>query len=550
MLFLLTVPLSAQLSPQQRVADFQQLAAVFSKYYAFTEWKQSVFGFDGLDTAPWLARIAAAKDDTEYLEICAQYVAKFQDGHTHFLVPTDFQAQLGFTVDIYDGRVLIDSVDRKILPIATFPPLVGDELVSIDQVVVADIVKQLSPMFGDGNPRTIQRTVAGFLPNRFQELFPRVPQLGDNATLQVRRQSGALETYQIPWVKSGLAYTTGPAPTPGGTASSPAENAPSPFPVYMQRTRAFQQLRRRKGFSLGEGLLNPVFQLPTAFVQRHGSGRFDTIFTGVFPSGGLNIGYLRLADFEGYIRTELEGEIAWFNANTDGLIVDMMRNPGGFGCDAEDLAAHLMTDYFHSLGISVRVTWGDVFNAYQDLQFAKDFGATDAEIAELQQELKEFEDTYAQSRGFTIPLPICGASKDIAPATNKAGANIGYSKPVMILTDELTASAAELFSAIMQDNNRALIFGYRTDGAGGAVENLPTGLYTETSVNVARAILIRKSNVVTAEYPAMNYIENIGVRPDQTYDYMTVANLSQNGKPFVDAFLAAAVSYIQSQKGK
>jgi C-terminal processing protease CtpA/Prc len=118
----------------------------------------------------------------------------------------------------------------------------------------------------------------------------------------------------------------------------------------------------------------------------------------------------------------------------------------------------------------------------------------------------------------------------------------------MILTDDFTASAAELFAAIMQDTGRALLYGTRTNGAGGAVDNVGTGVYSETSANLAIGIAVRNATVTTMDYPAVPYIENIGVRPDITADYMTVDNLVNRGKAFVDGFTAAMVNYITSRR--
>ena len=50
--------------------------------------------------------------------------------------------------------------------------------------------------------------------------------------------------------------------------------------------------------------------------------------------------------------------------------------------------------------------------------------------------------------------------------------------------------------------------------------------------------------VATSEYPTAPYIENVGVRPDIYYDYMTAENLATGGVPFVRAFTAAIVDTI------
>jgi hypothetical protein len=51
--------------------------------------------------------------------------------------------------------------------------------------------------------------------------------------------------------------------------------------------------------------------------------------------------------------------------------------------------------------------------------------------------------------------------------------------------------------------------------------------------------------VVTSEYPTTSYVENVGVRPEIVYDYMTTDNLMRSGAAFVDAFTAAAVKLVK-----
>ena len=49
-----------------------------------------------------------------------------------------------------------------------------------------------------------------------------------------------------------------------------------------------------------------------------------------------------------------------------------------------------------------------------------------------------------------------------------APAPTAYTKPLMVMVDEFSASGADMFPAIIQDNHRGPIFGTRTMGAGGA----------------------------------------------------------------------------------
>src|SRR6476620_2820189 len=101
----------AQLLPDQKLLDFQQLAALYAKQYAPYEWKRDALAVDLLQIAPWLDRVRRTKDDIEFYEICAQYIASLNDLHVEYLTPSDFVASLGFEVDLYDGKALIEFMD-------------------------------------------------------------------------------------------------------------------------------------------------------------------------------------------------------------------------------------------------------------------------------------------------------------------------------------------------------------------------------------------------------------------------------------------------------
>ena len=531
----------AQMTPAQKLSDFQQLAGLFSKRYAFTEWKKDAIHFDSLNLAPWISRINASKDDLNFFEICMEYVAANQDGHTTFELPTSFAAVLGFTVDVYDGKLLIDNFDRKTLSASDFPVQVGDELVSIDGKAAADILTDYLRFVNDGNPRSAKRTAALLVTFRAQSFIPRAHEVGTTATVIVRRQSGAMETYTLPWHKLGYPYTVaGPAPDPKAALRRG-------YPPLLQSLRNFRA-RHTRFDVIHASDLKPKFTLPDSFTLRQGGGSFDDFYSGTFTAGELTIGYLRYPEFGFFSAATLRNEIAFMQTRTDGLIIDMMGNPGGDACTMENFLQYFMPNGFHSMGESLRATW-DYVMAYQDfLDFATDDGSfTDDELAQVQAQLDAVRNAYAQNRGFTEPLPLCGFSQDIDPATDRNGRNAAYTKPIMVLTDELSYSAAELFAAIMQDEGRALIYGMRTDGAGGSPNDFDVGVYMEAGASIAQARAVRKNPVKSPEFPASPFIENVGVIPDKVNDYMTKDNLLQEGKPFVAAFTKAMADYIGAQ---
>src|SRR5271157_1553056 len=93
-LILCSLPAAAELTADQKVSDFLQLAGVFSKRYAFLEWKKAALKYDGLDIAPWLEKVRTSKDDLAFFNLCAQYVAGFQDSHIAFITESTFTATL------------------------------------------------------------------------------------------------------------------------------------------------------------------------------------------------------------------------------------------------------------------------------------------------------------------------------------------------------------------------------------------------------------------------------------------------------------------------
>src|SRR6185436_2541692 len=192
------------LTRDQRNSDLTQLASQYAKNYGPYEWKRDVQGFDLLRLTPWLQRIAHS-DDLDFQEALIEYVASLNDAHDLIAFPTTFSAQLPLSVDIYDGKVLIDGINRTLLPIAQFPFLVGDEIVSVDGRPVMDVLQSFRKYAISANQRSTDRIAAARLVNRSQQIMPHAFQVGDAASLGIKlAATGATNTYAIPWIKGGI----------------------------------------------------------------------------------------------------------------------------------------------------------------------------------------------------------------------------------------------------------------------------------------------------------------------------------------------------------
>jgi hypothetical protein len=557
---LASYPALAQgLTPAQKEADFRYLASLYSTYYAPLEWKNQLFGFNALNLKPWLDRVAMTTTDLDFYELCVEYVASLNDTHDAFTLPSDFVATLGFGVDIYDGVLLIDTLNRTILPSSTYPFTIGDELVSVDGVPVEQLLQDFAKYAIQGNRVSTRRLAANRITSRPQVRMPHASDLGETATVLIRRQNGDFETYTIPWLKTGTPVRVGPVPSPtlfNRQLSAAMALAEPDYMAELERARFSGVLRPEDLGLLGYGARNPIFvnalALPALhFTRRLGGAPTDLIYSGTFQSEELTIGYIRVPNYAPPSATtwlqQLEQEIAFMNANTDGLILDEMRNTGGNLCNGQELVRRLVPYPFQATGFALRPYWSRVLAFYNSLISARASNAPPDVIQQYEQNFNEMLAANQQGRLVTKPLPLCSASLTRTPATDQSGNVIAYSKPLVMVIDEFSTSTADSVPSMIQDAHRGVLYGKRTNGAGGNNTSFDAGPYTEGIAGMTLALQVRSKPIATTDYPVSDLIENVGVRPDFEADYMTKDNLLQNGFPFVNALLQYTVSVIRNQ---
>jgi hypothetical protein len=493
-----------------------------------------------MNLRPWLARVEATRNDIEFLEVLVDYIASLKDGHASLSFFGTFRATLGFSTDIYDGKVLIDSINRTLQPLSRFPAVVGDELVSFGGQPVNTVIDQLEKYQTVGNPRATRRLAANLLTIRPQSLIPSAASVGDTVEVEVRRaETGELEKYTIPWTKTGIAFTDlGSAPVArdaakGGPRALAMED--DSLPPYM---RAITPLLTARLPRDPEGVLNygsvaPIYGFPTGFRLRLAGGA-DFFASGIYVAEGKTIGWIRIPSFSPPSAVAaiqiFEREMAFFQENTDGLVIDGMRNPGGSVAFVEALLQRVIPFPFRTLGFEVRATNSWVQSFASVLSSARQFGAEPWILQHLE---NNYNDVLQANRegGTTGSLSLNSTGSLILLPSPLA-----YRKPLIALADDISASAGDFFPAVIQDNGRGKIVGYQTMGLGGNVVAYDGTVYSEVGARVTQSLMTRREPVVTAEFPTAAYVENIGVRPDIELDYMTRENLMNRGVPFVNAF--------------
>jgi hypothetical protein len=402
----------AQLSSAQKVADFNQLAALYDKNYAPYELRIGLIGFDLLNIQPWLTQVEQSTTDLEFYDICVKYVASLQDSHDEFLLPSIFEAWLHMDVDIYDGKVLIAFVDQNYLSPRRYPLQIGDEIVSVDGTSAADLITSFLPyaVNGAANATSRMRLAAGAIMDRYQGWMTNAPSVGNSATVVVKSQNGKTASYSIPWDKSGVPIVSeGPVPSPHALSAAtekaretipsaarfanrrprtnrgnpwgiyqgpPASTSPAAVPSYMAAMMKLRHMVAAKplGASGSVGIYPfdnpyPLFDPPAGFKLRLGAAATDEFLSGTFPAGSSVVGYIRIwtmaPDDETTALNQFQTEIQYMEHNTDGLVVDIMDNGGGDGCYSQSLASLLTPYKFRGLSAEIRATlnWVEDFSS-------------------------------------------------------------------------------------------------------------------------------------------------------------------------------------------
>ena len=76
--------------------------------------------------------------------------------------------------------------------------------------------------------------------------------------------------------------------------------------------------------------------------------------------------------------------------------------------------------------------------------------------------------------------------------------------------------------------------------------SISSGFLLTEGGQTTHVVTIIDGPVITDDYPATPYIENVGVRPEVVNDYMTRDNLLQGGAPFVRDFLDSMAAYVRT----
>jgi hypothetical protein len=525
---------SPSASAARAVGDLQAAALrevdtvqnLFQAIYAPAELKRKLFLWDlnrEADRARTAILAAHDGDLLAYQRALRDFFKAPHDYHARILFADPETSSLPFRVKRAEGKYLVTAVDASKFPNGRSPLQVGDEILTfggqpIDFAVQA--VKAENPAVGlDAADQSLAEYA---LTTRKKAKLMNIP-LGDIA----------------------ITGTRGPAGDRFGFTATWEHSAPAFSPIF-QRASA-PEIRHDTRFPLdGAGAL------PAPLGDKHGPlpdlgpvtwrAPANSPFRAYeFTSGKQRVGYIRIADFEGDLArvNEFAKLIARMENDTDVLVLDQLDNPGGQSYYLDALVSLLSPAPVKTAPFRSAIDSGMYAGALGERE--KILGAHG--VAELQKALGKSDyngypvdlafgdslaryDAYLVSEwraGRRVSDPHYRRVETIAP---RAGAT-PYSKPILLLANELDFSCADMFPALLQDRERVKVFGATTAGAGGNNDDLDAlpNLLGIQSYSITVSSELR---------PDGSYLENAGMTPDIPYT-LTLRDLRENYVEYVRA---------------
>lgn len=550
---------------KQMLSHLEFIRGVFEVKYGPTEWKKKHFNWDlNKECENAKTRVQKLRDPNlkDYQCILKDLFNSTQDYHVSIRFFSTEEARLPFLVKGSQGRYFISHIDREFLPIECRDLKIGDEVLQFDKKAVHTAIQELRHReLGNRDLETDQAMAELLLTNREGVSGHIVPQ-GNVSLLVKKKEGGEKKEYAFSWN-----YIPEKIRDFSQLGSPKSEVAPYANLIVKQQLKTslkesgfFDKLLicpcfEKESFAL---TTNPhVIGSRSSYIPALGRKIWKTDKDHIFDAyifetpARERIGYIRIPH---YLGDEVELDefsqiIGLFEEHTEALVIDQINNPGGslFYMYAllSMLAENPMPSPKHHIAltqedINTAVTWLPVLEAVQDDESARQWVGESFDgypinfhFVKLMRDFFRFIiDEWSEGNLYTRSTYLFGVD-EVMP-----NPEVRYSKPILVLTNNLCYSCADFFPAMIQDGKRGLILGSRTAGAGGYVYK------TRFSNHMGIRDFYLTGSL--AERIDKRPVENLGVTPDIPY-MISVKDLQENYGEYVRAIQHAVRSMLDKK---
>lgn len=552
---LLILPLtlfSQNFSPLQMkskmIEDLDRIKQTFEIKYAPLEWKQVYSGWD-LNEKIKLAKLQVLMKEPitvkDYQQIVLHFFASLQDYHSSVFFHSTELSLLPFLIYSAENRYFIAWIPKN-LEMMDIPLQVGDEIILFGRKPIKEAVMEFKKeLFGDYHSITDERLSETYFTLRSGKMGVKVPR-GPITITVIHKENEQAATYKLKWLHTPEKIGSGPFKKKESTNNSPyaqfvSKNMELPSFELLKKIFADSKMEEsddedKLPVRLGskKSALAPLGEVLWESPSDH--EYYAYLFRG---SEGHTYGYIRLPSYSKDSKSvqQFSHLLNILEEKSDALVIDQLNNPGG-----KAYAVYAFASLFankplkvptHRLTISQEeVSYSllfldmieDEINDDDDDEFLNHFceefiygyPLNNKHKKELASYYQFIINEWNEGRYLTEPGYLEGIETLTAHPWGI------YTKPVIVLVNELDFSGGDFFPAILQDNKRALIFGTKTAGAGGCI-------YENSHSSHPNLFGISEYTMTSslAERLDKNPIENLGVTPD-IHCEITVEDLQNN----------------------
>lgn len=543
---------SRQMTTAEALSDFEEIVSSVRTLYGPLDYKKQLFGFD-LDTTAteFRAKIQSAKTDVEFFGLYAQFLARLQDAHVSVRFVGNASGIRSYNIGLFlipvEGKALIVNVEPTL---ADQGIGFGDEVVAVDGVGPFELLKTIVKYRSNANPVTDLTQISSVFArgSHITELTPK----SATAHIEFKRKDGTTYTRDLSWHKAmftdipdkDLVRTpvSGRAVIESGLQISSdtdtqamAHNYAMGSVVPFFVTDAVNSAKGLIRVTANETYLKKYKLDPASNPE---------IFAALYQHKGKLVLLVRQptyshrppekfsnADYMNAYRAILDQ----YENVAQVLVVDQTHNGGGSYCE----------DFFR-LFIQEQ-KGGFVQRMHADRKWMYDLrnwtptsgteNATEADLA-MFAAANLVEAAYDAGKSITDEaIPLMSGVNMVNPDDAYT-----WKKPLIVLVDELSASCADAFPALIKAGKVAPLFGERTLGAGGNVEEVVTTSNAQATVRLTRGLFAAYK--LSGVYEAADWVENNGVVPDIAYKH-TVDDVRAGYLKYVDTFSDSAIALIK-----
>lgn len=523
------------LSVEEKMQDFRQLQALVHAEYGPLEFKTSkrIIDLNRMDS-DFSQRIQNTRTNQEFYMAVMEYVGLFQDGHFGVANAGDRRASIPLGLDFVSDKVFITTINRQELPLDKFDFEIGDEVLAVDGVPVADVLDSLSKTIPSGNPKSVRRKAAWAITVRSAARFYLPSQKQITLTLR-RGTTDLVEDVALDWKYTGTLEDENDGQSSVMFFDTPEKKSPYFWESKDEDIDTYRNPSIDRSYAC-----NPETRI---HIPKNATILFMKPFVAyTYPTAKGEVGYIR---FPHYSPTDASGKrseratsdwlervrfaLKTMEPKTVGLVIDQDHNCGGSVRLVENMVSLFIDKPVQPMMFRMRANKSTYLDLKADL--ASDWLVSDTLTYTYYKRLFDLvENTWRNTNEFMTPFTPITAVDAIYPDSE-----VRYTKPVVMLIDEMAGSGGDAFPSIMKGIGRAKLFGQQTAGLGGSVREFPSLFNSRMTVRMTVTLFFK---------PDLTPVENNGAVPDHYYS-VTRDDLVHGYRPYQKAFTEYLLQQIE-----